>query len=161
MNSAEFLEFAKKIGALRKDRWEKGIPHHPRSEELLEFMDKADWLLNSGALDLKSGGDGDIGENMMYLMDAFFDAKDAVAKKNEGDPIEFVYRIVNSRGEYYGSPTHTHARNRWHKRAGKFMTLKAVKAVLDGFLTQQQKRSVYVQKFKLDNVANMIPSELP
>lgn len=159
MTPVEFLEFAEKCGALRSDRWEKGDPHHPKTQELFRFMKAVDDFQDSegGGLDLKCGGDGDIGESLMYLMDAYFDAKDALEKKTA----EFVYRIVNGKGEFYGGPTGRYPIKHWHKKAGKFFTLKAAKAVLDTAMSPQQRKSVFVQKFRLDNVANMIPSELP
>lgn len=57
-------------------RWEEGVEHDPRSKELYDFMDTYDWKFNGGSLDLTSGGDGDIGESLMYLMDEYFAAKD-------------------------------------------------------------------------------------
>ena len=54
------------------ERWEKGIPHHDQSEALVEYMkgiashDEYDMLL-------ASGGDGDPGEILMFLMDGWFE----------------------------------------------------------------------------------------
>lgn len=59
------------------ERWEQGIDHDPRSKELLKFMSGYDLKFCDLSLDLKYGGDGDIGETLMYLMDEFFAAKDA------------------------------------------------------------------------------------
>lgn len=58
------------------ERWEQGIDHDPRSKELLKFMSEYDAKFCNLALDLSYGGDGDIGESLMYLMDEFFAAKD-------------------------------------------------------------------------------------
>jgi len=54
------------------DRWEKDIEHHPMSEKLMEWMMDVDF--NTGdSLCLKTGGDGDNGETLMFLMDGFFE----------------------------------------------------------------------------------------
>jgi hypothetical protein len=58
------------------ERWERGIPHDPRSIEIVEYMQEIDWDECGGALDIKTGGDGDIGETMMYYLDCFFAEKD-------------------------------------------------------------------------------------
>lgn len=54
-------------------RWESGTPHHPKSIKLLKRVNELDWALQDGMLDLKSGGDGDNGESLMYLMDIYFE----------------------------------------------------------------------------------------
>lgn len=58
------------------ERWEQGINHDPRSEGIFNFMKNYDDSFNNGGLDLKSGGDGDLGEELMYLMDEYFAARD-------------------------------------------------------------------------------------
>lgn len=40
-------------------------------------MKKYDIIYNDGNLDLQSGGDGDMGEELMYLMDEYFAALDS------------------------------------------------------------------------------------
>jgi hypothetical protein len=55
------------------DRWEMGIPHDPRSVEMYNALAKIDWEQGGDSMDLKSGGDGDNGENLMYLMDVYFE----------------------------------------------------------------------------------------
>lgn len=40
-------------------------------------MKRYDLTFNEGTLDLKSGGDGDVGEELMYLMDEYFAAVDS------------------------------------------------------------------------------------
>lgn len=59
------------------ERWEQGLDHDERSEEIFEFMKRYDLTFNEGTLDLKSGGDGDVGEELMYLMDEYFAAVDS------------------------------------------------------------------------------------
>ena len=58
------------------ERWERGIDHDPRSIEIVKYMQKIDWDEGGGALDIETGGDGDIGETMMYYLDCFFEKKD-------------------------------------------------------------------------------------
>ena len=59
-----------------EDRWEQGIDHDARSEELFSFMQNYDREFNESNLDLRSGGDGDMGEELMYLMDEYFASRD-------------------------------------------------------------------------------------
>lgn len=56
-------------------RWESGTPHHPKSLELMRRVDELDWELLKGHFDFKTGGDGDNGETLMYLLDIFFEEK--------------------------------------------------------------------------------------
>jgi hypothetical protein len=58
-------------------RWEKGIPHHPKSEQLYRFIAEVNHTLMSDSLCLKSGGDGDNGEELMYALDAYFEQQDS------------------------------------------------------------------------------------
>ena len=54
------------------DRWQNDIEHHPLSEKLMKWMMDVDF--NTGdSLCLKTGGDGDNGETLMFLMDGFFE----------------------------------------------------------------------------------------
>lgn len=57
-------------------RWDEGVPHHPRSIKLYELIAGVDFKFNGDAHCFKSGGDGDNGESLMYLMDVIFDAED-------------------------------------------------------------------------------------
>ena len=43
-------------------RWEHGIPHHPFMEQLLRDAVRA------GELDIKFGGDGDLGEDLLLAL---------------------------------------------------------------------------------------------
>lgn len=58
------------------DRWRHGIDHDPRSEELFQILEAADYIYNRRAFDWESGGDGDNGEEMMYALDRYFWAVD-------------------------------------------------------------------------------------
>jgi hypothetical protein len=55
------------------ERWEKGIPHKPEVDKLVHLISKMDWAMNSGALDIKMGGDGDNGEDIMFILDELID----------------------------------------------------------------------------------------
>lgn len=60
-----------------EERWEEGVEHDPRTKEIFEFMQEYDSKFNSSSLELSSGGDGDMGEQLMYLMDEYFAAVDS------------------------------------------------------------------------------------
>lgn len=69
-------------------RWENGIQHHPESVKIVQAMSQLDGMLNSYALDINIGGDGDNGEAMMYLLDVYFEGRDK--KRN---PRGFGYNV--------------------------------------------------------------------
>ena len=58
-------------------RWENGIEHHPKSEKLMERITKIDWLFNNDRFCWKKGGDGDNGEDLMFLLEGNSSAIDA------------------------------------------------------------------------------------
>ncbi len=58
------------------ERWEKGIPHDPRSIALYEFIAEYDATFLDDSFYWKSGGDGDNGETLMYILDEYFTYKD-------------------------------------------------------------------------------------
>jgi len=57
-------------------RWEKGTDHHPKSLALFKRLEAADFKLAGDSFCFKSGGDGDNGETLMFLMDVVFEAQD-------------------------------------------------------------------------------------
>lgn len=59
------------------DRWEQGIEHDGRSQEIYDFIAAYDSEHNGDSLGLSSGGDGDNGETLMYLLDEYFAARDS------------------------------------------------------------------------------------
>lgn len=67
---------AKENGLIDLKRWEDGIPHHPKSEELMRFLALHDFKDMNDHFCWKMGGDGDNGESLMYEMDVFFEQKD-------------------------------------------------------------------------------------
>ena len=64
---------AKKLGYTELDRWERGIPHHEESERLMAFIADHDFHDYDDHFCWKIGGDGDNGETLMYIMDAYFE----------------------------------------------------------------------------------------
>lgn len=54
------------------DRWEQGIPHDPRSEALYKAIAQIDYKECGDSFGFKSGGDGDNGETLMYILDQYF-----------------------------------------------------------------------------------------
>lgn len=67
---------ASEDGIIRPDRWEKGDPHHPVSERIMNFLMDHDYLDYDDFFCWKVGGDGDNGETLMYQLDAFFELMD-------------------------------------------------------------------------------------
>ena len=57
-------------------RWETGMPHHPKSIELMNALAKIDFEHCDDYFCWKTGGDGDNGEFLMYQMDIFFERQD-------------------------------------------------------------------------------------
>ena len=50
-------------------RQEEGQPHHVLSVALVETLKLLDFEVGGDAMCLKTGGDGDNGEHLMYLLD--------------------------------------------------------------------------------------------
>ena len=57
-------------------RWERGIDHHPKSVKLYKRIEKLYFVFGNDSFGFKSGGDGDNGESLMYLLDIYFEEKD-------------------------------------------------------------------------------------
>lgn len=53
-----------------ENRWEQGIEHYDESVKLIKLIDKLD---TECEIDLKMGGDGDIGETLAYFLDELID----------------------------------------------------------------------------------------
>lgn len=58
------------------ERWEEGVSHHPDSVALYKRISELDFSVGGDYFRFKSGGDGDNGEALMYLMDVIFEARD-------------------------------------------------------------------------------------
>jgi hypothetical protein len=69
-------EKAKELGLTNLERWEEGVDHHPKSKELMSFIAEHDFNDYNDYFCWKVGGDGDNGETLMYMMDAYFELKD-------------------------------------------------------------------------------------
>ena len=57
-------------------RWEQGIDHHPKAEELVRAIASLDFEYGNDFFCFKIGGDGDNGEHLMYLLDIYFERLD-------------------------------------------------------------------------------------
>lgn len=53
-------------------RWEDGDDHDPRSEALYKFIADTDFKHCGDSFCFKSGGDGDNGETLMFILDCWF-----------------------------------------------------------------------------------------
>lgn len=62
-------------------RWEQGIEHDPRSEELVRSIADLDFKYGKDFFNFKVGGDGDNGEHLMYLLDIYYELKEEEQKK--------------------------------------------------------------------------------
>lgn len=76
---------AKEIGCIisPNERWERGLSHHSMSIRIMKFIEHHDLYDNDDELDLNTGGDGDNGETLMFLMDSFFEYLDKEKGKKE------------------------------------------------------------------------------
>lgn len=66
-------------------RWEEGVPHDPRSVELYKSIEHLDWSIGEDSFHFKSGGDGDNGEHLMYLLDIHFAHKSPTPPESKDD----------------------------------------------------------------------------
>ena len=65
------------------NRWEQGIDHHPKSIEIFKAIEDNDWKYGGDYFCWKSGGDGDNGEHLMYLLDIYFEQKESDLRQSE------------------------------------------------------------------------------
>lgn len=63
------------------ERWERGVPHDPRSLALYKSIAAIDFKVGGDFFQFKSGGDGDNGEHLLYLLDIHFEREDALASE--------------------------------------------------------------------------------
>ena len=54
-------------------RWEKGVEHHPKSINIYEAIALLDFKHGNDSFSFSSGGDGDNGEHLMYLLDIHYE----------------------------------------------------------------------------------------
>jgi hypothetical protein len=57
-------------------RWAAGMDHHPQSRRLYEIISTMDHKYGGDYFEFKSGGDGDNGEHLMYLLDIYFEQQE-------------------------------------------------------------------------------------
>jgi len=74
-------------------RWEQGIPHDPRTVELFKHIAKIDFEECKDYFCFKSGGDGDNGEHLMYLIDDFFFEQDRKLAETQCSYAGYVSRV--------------------------------------------------------------------
>lgn len=67
-------------------RWENGIPHHPKSLELMKSLMSIDSSFGDDYFCWSVGGDGDNGEHMLYEMDIYFELQDKLNDEKETLP---------------------------------------------------------------------------
>jgi hypothetical protein len=70
----------KKVNYSIEDRWQKGVDHNPKSVSLYKRIAELDYEQGNDFFCFKSGGDGDNGEHLMYLLDIYFDELKAKKK---------------------------------------------------------------------------------
>ena len=78
--SKSVVELAREVSTHKSPsaRWESGDPHDPRSVEIFKHIEKLDFEENGDSFCFKSGGDGDNGETLMYLLDCWFENKPTI-----------------------------------------------------------------------------------
>lgn len=80
MNSAK--PYVEVPGVDYEERWSRGVPHRTKSIELYERIKEIDMKLFDDFFGFKSGGDGDNGEVLLYILDIVFDEDE---RRNEDD----------------------------------------------------------------------------
>jgi hypothetical protein len=68
-----------KVTISPSDRWEDGVGHDSRAEAIMSWLKKYDDRFCGGEHFemLQTGGDGDQGEELLYLLDEYFAAVDS------------------------------------------------------------------------------------
>jgi hypothetical protein len=90
-------------------RWETGVPHDPRSEEIYKSIAQIDFDLNHDGFCFKSGGDGDNGEDLMYLLDEHFQRQDEQAAPDLAAAVkEVLEELGRARTKFQPFPSEHH-----------------------------------------------------
>lgn len=64
-------------------RWEQGISHHPKAEEIMNLLKVSDWIFGDDYFDWNVGGDGDNGETLQYSLSVYLELLDARQKQKQ------------------------------------------------------------------------------
>ena len=56
-------------------RWKRGREHRPESKDLMRELEVLDFEVGGDFFCFKTGGDGDHGDHLMYLLDMIFDLR--------------------------------------------------------------------------------------
>jgi hypothetical protein len=75
-----------------EQRWEEGIPHHPKSIAIYKAISHADFEHGDDYFGWRAGGDGDNGERLMYTLDIAIEQgmfPDPYQSEDEDVPLEF------------------------------------------------------------------------
>ena len=83
----------KKVETDINKRWKKGTDHHPLSKKIYAAIAAIDFEHGGDRFCFKSGGDGDNGEHLMYLLDIHIEQQ---IKDDEGN---VVIRVKNTQRE--------------------------------------------------------------
>lgn len=84
------------------ERWEEGVPHNEKSKEIYNFISKLDHEKNGDYFRFKSGGDGDNGEELMFLFDCFFEQE---KKKNNWRDWKIKFQETERKGGWQRNVT--------------------------------------------------------
>ena len=90
-------------------RWEDGVPHDPRSVEIYKSIADLDFRLQNDYFGWNSGGDGDNGETLMYLLDEHFQRKDESEIPDLGTIVpEVLQELGRARAKFNPFPSEHH-----------------------------------------------------
>jgi len=118
-------------------RWEQGLPHHPLSKRIFEVIRRADWESDEDYFCWKSGGDGDNGECLMYLLDEFIEVqgeavvRDLLREASEGYCCQMMRDQLESECPDHGKNCPNQVVRRWEFEGQKRLTLRAENATWD------------------------------
>lgn len=57
-------------------RWEEGIPHHKKAEDIFDMIQLSDWAFAEDYFCWKQGGDGDNGETLKFALSVLCELED-------------------------------------------------------------------------------------
>ncbi len=68
-------------------RWEDGDEHDAKSIALFKFISDTDFAQCGDSFCFKSGGDGDNGETLMFILDCWFSAQNPSPQADQSDEL--------------------------------------------------------------------------